>query len=79
MQIEFQPIDLDEDGDNIGRLVLRDGRLAAVLSQLSSDHAARTGLWFMECGFGVLARCDMEFEDLESARAWIEARLTNPS
>lgn len=78
MQIEFRTIELDEDGDNIGRLVMRDGRLAAVLSQLSSAHASRTGRWFMECGFGVLARCDMEFADLESARTWIKARLDNP-
>lgn len=78
MQIDFQAIELDH-ADQVGRLVLRDGRLTAVLSQLSPEHAGRAGLWFMECGFGALARCEVEFDDLDAARAWIEAKLTNPS
>jgi hypothetical protein len=76
MKLEIKPIELDHDDDTEGRLILHEGRLAAVLSQLSDQHAGRSGRWFVECGFGPLARCGMEFESLDDAQSWIAERLT---
>lgn len=75
MTLEIRPIELANDDDKEGRLVLHDGRLAAVLSKLSDQHPERSGRWFMELGFGALARCGMEFESLDEAKSWIERRL----
>jgi hypothetical protein len=55
-------------------MVLIDGKLAAVLSRLSSDHE-NAGHWFLECGFGPIARCEVEFEDLNQAKSWIAKQL----
>lgn len=53
MAASFQEIMLDTgDADDRAILVLRDGRLAAVLSHLSGMHDAMAGMWFVEALFG---------------------------
>ncbi|HVK79128.1 MAG TPA: hypothetical protein VM915_00815 [Verrucomicrobiae bacterium] len=75
MSIEFKPIELFHEQDTVGRLVLIDGKLGAVLAQLSDAHGASAGRWFIECAFGALPRSDTEFESLEAVKAWLESRL----
>ncbi len=76
MALEFQPISLNQDNDTEGMLILHDGRLAGVLSRLSAEHSDRAGRWFLECGFGSLARGETDdFEDLNAARRWIDQKL----
>lgn len=75
MSIEFKPIELFHEQDTVGRLVLIDGKLAAVLAQLSDAHGASAGRWFIECAFGALPRSDTEFDDLDAVRAWFESKL----
>lgn len=78
MKLELKPIELAED-DNEGRLVLHDGRLLAVLSCLSDQHAANAGQWFIECGFGPVSGAERYFEDLAEAEAWFNAAIgANP-
>lgn len=53
MATSFQEITLDTgDADDRAILVLRDGRLAAVLSHLSAMHDEMAGMWFVEALFG---------------------------
>lgn len=77
MTIDFQPIELCHEHDTEGRLVLIEGKLAAILARLSDTHGPSAGKWFIECAFGPFARCDLEFEDLDAARAWFEQRLSD--
>ena len=63
--------------DEAGQLVVVDGRLVAVLVQLSQDHEQLAGHWFLEAAFGVLDGPEHPtFADLEAAQAWIAERLT---
>jgi hypothetical protein len=53
MPTSFQEITLDTRGaDDQAILVLRDGRLVAVLSYLSEIHDEMAGMWFVEAMFG---------------------------
>jgi hypothetical protein len=57
LQISFQPIEvLTASEDREGRLVLVDGKLAAVLVRLSDQahHPLLCGAWYFEAGFGLL-------------------------
>jgi hypothetical protein len=77
-QISFQPIDvLTASEDREGRLVLVDGKLAAVLVRLSDqahDPLLR-GAWYFEAGFGLLDSRHELFASLEEAAASIELSL----
>lgn len=54
MAASFQEIVLDTgDADDRAVLVLREGRLTAVLSQLGAIHEEIAGTWFVEAMFGV--------------------------
>ncbi|MDR7036671.1 MULTISPECIES: hypothetical protein [Methylobacterium] len=81
MSIQVQPVRVETDSsDEAGELVFADGRLVAVLVQLSDEHEAEAGMWFLEAGFGRLQTPDApKFADLDEARAWIEQRLAPPS
>lgn len=53
MAITFEPILLDGSlGDDDGCLILRDGRLVAVVSRLGTMHDELAGRWFVEWVFG---------------------------
>jgi len=78
-QISFQPIEvLTASEDREGRLVLIDGKLAAVLVRLSDkahDPLLR-GAWYIEAGFGLLdGRCGL-FASFDEAIASIERDLS---
>jgi hypothetical protein len=75
MTLEFQPIEIHDQSDTDGRLVLHDGKLVAILARLSGDHAENAGRWFMECGFGSLSRKEEHFADLDAAESWINQQL----
>ncbi len=75
MPLEIRPVELNDEHDREGRLVFQDGRLAAILSRLSDQHAARSGRWFLEYGAGPLASCNQEFDTLEAAANWVEHNL----
>jgi hypothetical protein len=63
-----------DDGD--GRLVFHKDRLVAILVRLSAVQGADAGRWFLEFGFPPLEVPDPPvFPDLETATAWMEARL----
>lgn len=52
MTITLEPVTLESDcGDDEGMLALRDGRLIAVLTRLSSIHREYSGRWFVETVF----------------------------
>lgn len=53
MTVTWQPITLDTDGvDDEAVLVLRNGRLAAILTCLGDIHGDAAGQWFVEMIFG---------------------------
>lgn len=53
MTIRLEPATLDSEcGDSEARLVLRDGRLVAIISCLGDLHGALIGRWFVEAVFG---------------------------
>jgi len=65
-------------GDDVdGALILEGDTLIAVLSQLSFDHGARAGRWFLECGFGPAFDGAEDFADLQAACDWIVDRQTS--
>jgi hypothetical protein len=75
MAASFQEITLDTgDGDDRAVLVLRDGRLTAVLSRLGAMHDEMAGLWFVEAVFGT-PPTDLRhtFGDPGDFVAWLEA------
>src|SRR3954468_903384 len=74
-QITFQPIEvLTASEDREGRLVLVDGRLAAVLVRLSdrAHEPLLRGAWYIEAGFGSLDGRHELFASLDEAIASIE-------
>jgi hypothetical protein len=75
----FQPIAIAaSSADTDGRLLLVDGRLAAVLVRLQDEvHGDRLqGKWFVESAFGDLAEFsgDAIFATLEEAADWLRTR-----
>lgn len=76
MAITFEPIMLDGLlGDEEGCLVLRDGRLVAVVSRLGAMHHELAGRWFVESVFGdILDIGGQTFLDLPSIAASIDGR-----
>ena len=79
IRISFQPIEvLTASEDREGRLVLVDGKLAAVLVRLSDqahDPLLR-GAWYLEAGFGLLDGRHGLFASLEEAVASIKRDLS---
>jgi hypothetical protein len=75
MKLEFKPIEIADEQDRDGLLVLQDGRLVAILCQLSDGHGETAGRWFMECGFGPLGGREEDFADLAAAELWFENEL----
>ncbi|MCJ2095274.1 MULTISPECIES: hypothetical protein [unclassified Methylobacterium] len=78
MTLHLQPVRVatgSEDGD--GQLVFADGFLVAVLVQLSGQHGAFAGMWFLEAGFGLTAVMSAPlFLDLDAAQDWIGRHLS---
>jgi len=78
-KIVFQPIEvLTDSQDRDGRLVLVDGKLAAILVRLSDDgHDPQLrGTWYIEAGFGLLEHRHELFASLDEAAASIIGELT---
>ena len=74
----LQSVQVATGTDEEGMLVFLDGRLVAVLVQLSEVHEGLAGAWFLETGYGPLAGPDHStFADLQASLDWIERRLAN--
>jgi hypothetical protein len=76
--IELRPIALaTATADNEGRLVLVDGKLAAVLTLLQDKmHAEKRGGWFLEAGLGDWAgQQGMIFATFEDVAEWLRQRI----
>ena len=76
MALTFQPITLDTEApDRDATLVLRDGRLLAVLCCLSDIHQ-EAGQWFLEVAFTELRPSPTTWATLAAFEQWLEeARL----
>jgi hypothetical protein len=72
--VTFQEITLAADnGDDQAVLVLRDGRLAAVLSRLGEMHDRERGYWYVEALFGGSPfRVKHTFATPDSFATWLE-------
>lgn len=77
MTLEMHPIRLDHESDTEGMLVMREGRLTAILTKLSDTHGDRAGEWFVECAFGLSLDSELCFADLDQAKIWLAAQLEN--
>ena len=75
MTFSFQEIVLDTRAvDDTAVLVLRDGRLAAVLARLGAMHEENEGQWFVEALFGASpASMKHVFADPDEFAAWLAA------
>lgn len=75
--LTFQPIPVRTGcQDQNGRLVLLDGELIAVLVRLDDAiHGQDQGKWFLEAGFSLVSLRTHPFDDLDEAKAWLEAQL----
>ena len=73
MTVSFQEVVLDtRDVDDTAILVLRDGRLTAVLSRLGAMHEENEGQWFVEALFGAApASMQHVFADPAEFVAWL--------
>jgi hypothetical protein len=78
--IDLQPIPVRTGcNDRIGRLVLIDGQLVAILVRLDDEiHQADEGKWFLELAFGPLQGKET-FENLDEAKEWIKERVAASS
>jgi hypothetical protein len=78
--INLQPIPVRTGcKDRIGRLVLIDGELVAVLVRLDDEiHEADEGKWFLELAFEPLVGNET-FENLDKANDWINERVAAPA
>ena len=78
MTLHLQPARVATGNDDSdGQLVFADGSLVAVLVQLSGQHGADAGMWFLEAGFGLIAVMSAPlFVDLDAAQSWIDWRLS---
>ena len=75
MAASFQEVTLDTgDDDDRAVLVLRDGRLTAVLTHLSAMHDELAGMWFVETLFGKRPPKPQHiFAHPDEFIAWLEA------
>jgi hypothetical protein len=74
MAASFQEITLDTgDAEHRGVMILRDGRLTAILTHLSAMHEEMAGLWFLEALFArPPARPRHTFADPDDFIAWLD-------
>lgn len=77
MTLHLQPVHVATGSENSdGQLVFADGFLVALLVQLSDQHGADVGMWFLEAGFGLTSvRSAPLFLDLDAAQVWISRHL----
>ncbi len=78
MKLTLQAVRVANGRDEEGRLVFAEGRLIAVLVQLSSLHeeVGMAGQWFLETGYGrQLSGEHPTFPDLSAAEEWLQQRL----
>ena len=78
MTLTFQAVQVANGHDEEGRLAFAEGRLIAVLVQLSGLHEEQgvAGQWFLETGYGRgLAGEHPTFPNLSAAEEWIQQRL----
>ena len=77
MTLEFKPISLDVDsGDSSGMLVLRNGALLAVVSELGEMHGELAGLWFIEKVFHpAVPWRRAPFPDIPAVDDWLSAQV----
>lgn len=79
MNLRLQPVQVATgSSDTESHLVFSEGFLVAVLVRLSDDHEDRSGMWFLEAGFGPVDHPDPPtFADLDVAQSWIEQQLAS--
>ena len=79
MSLRLHPVQVATGSeDRESQLVYAGGFLVAVLVQLSDQHGAEAGKWFLEVGFGRLDHPNPPiFVDLDEAQAWIEQQLAS--
>lgn len=77
MTLRLQPVQIATgSSDTESHLVFSEEFLVAVLVRLSDDHEDRSGMWFLEAGFGPVDYPDPPtFADLDAAQIWIAQRL----
>ncbi len=78
MKLTLQAVQVANGHDEEGRLVFAEGRLIAVMVQLSGLHEEQgvAGQWFLETGYGHgLSGEHPTFPDLSAAEKWIHQRL----
>lgn len=76
MTLELQPVAVATSEPVDGFLVFAEGRLVAVISQLTALHGDKAGWWFLEKGFGRLDRPDPPlFPTRAEAEAWMAGVL----
>lgn len=76
--ISFQPIQIADEPDGDGQLVMVDERLAGVLVRLDDElHGEHGGGWFLEAGFGRLSKAagTVVFVTLGQAMEWLDRYL----
>lgn len=74
MTVSFETVTLDAGEDEEGMMLLRDGRLLAILCRLGPSHDELQGRWFVEAAFGDHGlRTGITFGDLAEAEAWAMA------
>ena len=76
--LRLQPVRVATGLDEEGMLVFAEGRLVAVLVQLSDAHEdlGLAGHWFLETSYGLHSAGRVPaFLDLDAAQAWISQRL----
>lgn len=75
MVVEFLPVELASRHQvDEARLVLRDGRLIAVISKLEESHGELSGRWFVEACFDGIIDCPREtFDDLAAIEQWVDS------
>jgi hypothetical protein len=79
MAVSFQETTLDTgDEDDRAVLVMRDGRLAAVLSRLSEMHEEMAGQWFVEALFAPAPDTQRHvFTDPDAFVAWLAGEIVS--
>ncbi|HEX8483746.1 hypothetical protein [Sphingomonas sp.] len=73
MSVSFQDITLDTGGtDERAVLVMRNGRLTAILSRLGQMHEELAGQWFVETMFGASPNSQQHvFANPDEFVAWL--------
>ena len=76
MRLLLQPVRVATGAEEDGLLVFAEGRLVAVLVQLSDENEIAPGEWYLEAGYGQLDGPDHPtFSNPEVAQAWIVRHL----